>query len=76
MLGVLDPITAAALVIGLMTAVGSLTALALIEGPNRRRFARRLQAVTSDKPVALPAQPAWLATSGMARARNRVTRPR
>jgi tight adherence protein B len=63
MLGILDPITAAALVVGLMTAVGSLTALALIEGPNRRRFARRLQAVTNDKPAALSADPTYRSLS-------------
>jgi tight adherence protein B len=63
MLGVLDPISAAVLFVGLMTAVGSLTALALIEGPNRRRFARRLQGVTSDKPAALSADPTYRSLS-------------
>ena len=50
--GFLDPITMAALFIGLMSGVGILMVVTAVETPSARRFARRLQAVKSRKPGA------------------------
>src|SRR5437016_1644091 len=52
MLGIIDPVTLAALAVGLMTATGFLLVAAAIEGPSSRRFVRRLQAVRSQRPGA------------------------
>ena len=49
MIGMLDPVTLAALGIGLMTATGFLLVAAAVEGPSSRRFVRRLQAVRSQR---------------------------
>src|SRR5260370_24143610 len=50
--GMMDPVTLAALVVGLMTATGFLLVAAAVEGPSSRRFVRRLQAVRSQRPGA------------------------
>src|SRR5260370_13175149 len=52
MLGIIDPVTLAALGVGLMTATGFLLVAAAVEGPSSRRFVRRLQAVRSQRPGA------------------------
>ena len=52
MLGIIDPVTLAALAVGLMTATGFLLVAAAVEGPSSRRFVRRLQAVRSQRPGA------------------------
>jgi len=52
MLAMIDPVTLAALGIGLMTATGFLLVAAAVEGPSSRRFVRRLQAVRSQRPGA------------------------
>src|SRR2546430_14503596 len=52
MFGMLDPVTLAALGVGLMTATGFLLVAAAVEGPSSRRFVRRLQAVRSQRPGA------------------------
>src|SRR2546425_12494348 len=52
MLGMIDPVTIAALAVGLMTATGFLLVAAAVEGPSSRRFVRRLQAVRSQRPGA------------------------
>jgi tight adherence protein B len=45
----IDPLTVIALAVGLTTAAASLMLVAAVEGSSRRRFAQRLQAVTSQK---------------------------
>ncbi|HEX3441537.1 MAG TPA: type II secretion system F family protein [Pseudolabrys sp.] len=45
----LDLVTVVALAIGLLTGLAGLTAVAVVEGPNRRRFARRLLTVKGEK---------------------------
>src|SRR5438128_2210464 len=52
MLGIIDPVTLAAVGVGLMTATGFLLVAAAVEGPSSRRFVRRLQAVRSQRPGA------------------------
>src|SRR5438105_4489177 len=52
MLAMIDPVTLAALGVGLMTATGFLLVAAAVEGPSSRRFVRRLQAVRSQRPGA------------------------
>ena len=52
MLAMIDPVTLAALAIGLMTATGFLFVASAVEGPSSRRFLRRLQAVRSQRPGA------------------------
>jgi tight adherence protein B len=61
MLAMIDPVTLAALAVGLMTATGFLLVAAAVEGPSSRRFVRRLQAVRSQRPGA---------ASGEAKARS------
>ena len=47
--GVLDPVTLAALVIGLMTGAGFLLVAAGVEGGNSRRVVRRVEALKGNK---------------------------
>src|SRR4029077_1365918 len=47
--GILDPVTLAALVIGLMTGAGFLLVAAGVEGGNSRRVVRRVEALKGNK---------------------------
>ena len=47
--GVLDPVTLAALVIGLMTGAGFLLVAVGVEGGNSRRVGRRVEALKGNK---------------------------